>query len=82
MLHNIIVWTPVHNATIAIYDNVSGTSNPITILTLPAQATPTEIDFHVGFSTGLNIVPSSASLILQWFMNNVHSVVEFTWKNT
>lgn len=64
MLHNIIVGTPVNNATISIYDNVSGTGNPITVLTLPALATPFPIDFHVGFGTGLNIVPSSASLNL------------------
>ena len=62
MLHNIIVWTPVNNATISIYDNISGTGNPITKLTLPSGATPIELDFHVGFSTGLNIVPSSTSL--------------------
>lgn len=64
MLHTIIVGTPVNNAIISIYDNVTGTGNPICILTLPNSATPTTIDFHVGFGTGLNIVPSSTSLNL------------------
>jgi hypothetical protein len=62
MLHTIIIGTPVNNATIAIYDNVSGTSNLITLVTLPNSATPTNLDYHVGFNTGLNIVPSSATL--------------------
>lgn len=62
MLHNLIIGTPVNNATITIYDNTSGTSNPITVFTLPNSATPVDIDFHVGFGTGLNVVPSSASL--------------------
>lgn len=64
MIHNIIIGTPVNNATISIYDNISGTGTPITVLTLPALATPFQIDLHVGFSTGLNIVPSSTSLNL------------------
>lgn len=62
MLHQIIIGTPVNNATISIYDNTTGTTNPISILTLPNSAVPTVIDFHVGFSNGLNIVPSSTSL--------------------
>lgn len=62
MIHSIIVWTPVNNATISIYDNTSGTGNLITTLTLPSQSVPIELNFHVWFSTGLNIVPSSASL--------------------
>jgi hypothetical protein len=62
MIHTLIVGTPVNNATIAVYDNVTGTGNLISLLTLPNSATPTTLDFHVGFGTGLNIVPSSTSL--------------------
>lgn len=64
MLHSIVIGTPVNNGTISIYDNVTGTGNPIGVITLPALATPFEIDLHCGFNTGLNIVPSSTSLDL------------------
>jgi len=64
MLHNIIVGTPVNNATIAVYDNTTGTANPISVFTLPNLASPMNIDFHCPFSNGLNIVPSSTGLNL------------------
>lgn len=64
MLHSIIIGTPVNNATIAIYDNVTGTGNPMMLLTLPAQSTPFVITASMPFQTGLNIVPSSTSLNL------------------
>jgi len=62
MLHRVVVGTPVNNATIAIYDNVTGTGSPIALLTLPNSAVPITLDFKCPFATGLNIVPSSATL--------------------
>ena len=62
MLHSVLVGTPVNNATIAIYDNVSGTGNPIMLLTLPNSAVPFVLEESIPFGTGLNIVPSSATL--------------------
>jgi hypothetical protein len=61
-LHSIIIGTPVNNATIAVYDNVSGTTNPMVTMTLPNSATPITIEINTGFYNGLNIVPSSTSL--------------------
>lgn len=64
MLHRISINTPVNNATIAIYDNTTGTTSPIGILTLPNSAVPFYIEYKAPFSNGLNIVPSSATLDL------------------
>jgi hypothetical protein len=62
VLHRLIVGTPVNNATISLYDNVTGTGNLIITLTLPNSAVPMTLEFKLPFATGLNIVPSSASL--------------------
>ena len=63
-MHRITVGTPVNNATISIYDNTTGTTNLIDTLTLPASAVPISLEYNVPFDNGLNIVPSSASLIM------------------
>jgi hypothetical protein len=62
VLHELIVGTVVNSATISIYDNVTGTSNLISTLSLPEIAVPMSLAFHCPFATGLNIVPSSATL--------------------
>lgn len=67
VLHSIGIGTPVNNATITVYDNTTGTTNKIGLLTLPNSATPFVWDFGskgLTFSNGLNIVPSSTSLDL------------------
>lgn len=63
-LHKIIIGTPVNNATISVYDNTTGTGNPIMLLTLPNSAIPFTLDCETPFQNGLNIVPSSATLNL------------------
>lgn len=63
-LKTIVVGTPVNNATITVYDNTSGTSNVMTVITLPNSAVPIALDYGCPFFTGLNVVPSSTSLDL------------------
>lgn len=62
MLHRIIVGTPVNNKTVSVYDNVTGTGNPIIVLTLPNSATPFVMEMGVPFFTGLNVVPNDTGL--------------------
>ena len=64
IIHSIIVGTSTSGATISIYDNTTGTSNPVSVITLATVTAPVTLDFHVGFSTGLNVVPSQSSLNL------------------
>jgi hypothetical protein len=64
VLHEIIVGTVANSATIAVYDNVTGTTTPIILLSLPEIAAPIAIPIHAPFQNGLNIVPSSATLNL------------------
>ncbi|MFA5871075.1 MAG: hypothetical protein WC842_04325 [Candidatus Paceibacterota bacterium] len=63
-LHRIIVGTPVNGKTITIYDNVTGTTNPIGIITLPAQSVPIILEYRSPFFNGLNVVPNDTGLNL------------------
>jgi hypothetical protein len=61
-LHSVIIGSSVTVATVTLYDNTTGTTDPISIITLPELVTPFSIPFHCPFFNGLNIVPSSTGL--------------------
>lgn len=64
VLHGVTVNTLVASATITIYDNTAGSGTKIATITLPSTitaATPFEINYDVGFATGLTIVTSGAT---------------------
>lgn len=64
VIHRVIIGTPVNNKTVTLYDNTSGTSNPILVITLPNSAIPFSMEMEIPFSTGLNVVPNDTGLNL------------------
>ena len=67
-LHNIIIPTPVANATVKIYDNTAASGNVLLdTITLPASLLsdgPITLNFDASFSTGLTIVTAGATMSL------------------
>jgi hypothetical protein len=61
-LHEVIIGTPTVSGVITIYDNTTGTTDPITVITLPEIATPFAVTVHCPFNNGLNVVPSATGL--------------------
>jgi hypothetical protein len=58
-LHRIVFNTLINGQTVSIYDNVTGTGNPIAVITPANGVGPFTQEFMLDFYTGLNIVPSS-----------------------
>jgi hypothetical protein len=60
-LLRIVIGGPVATGTITIYDSLTATGTIIGTITTPASPQPQELDFHVGFNTGLCIVTATAA---------------------
>lgn len=63
VLKRIVFNTPVASSTVTIYDETSGTSVIIGLVTNTTEVKPYRLDYDVKFTTGLKIVTSGADKI-------------------
>lgn len=62
-LRRIVFNKPIASSTVTIYDETSGTSKVIGLITNTSDVKPYFLDFNIIFGTGLKIVTSAADFI-------------------
>jgi hypothetical protein len=56
VLHRLVINTSTNGTLLTVYDDTSGTSNILAIVSTPATANPISLEYHIPFQNGLKVV--------------------------